>query len=163
MSYVRSCKHCGDLYISEEDEDDGFCEDCSDAHARLLADCQSHFNSLRPSSQANVRLRVRRLKQRIRPSPPSNLREAVVWLIRNPHVRITGPTPESADIVSRDEAFVRFEEGSLWFKGFNGYSHIPVVCIRTEATARAETSIVFDETGFTCERFGVPIRVEYLP
>jgi hypothetical protein len=165
MPYVRSCRHCNRLYTSEAEAttecgDREVCSACREAYDQLLADCQFRLSGA--LSTHPLRQSVRRLKQRIRPFPPSNLREAILWLIGNPRVRITGPTPESTVIETREEAFIRFEDGLLWFRGSSGNSQVPVGCIRTADAARAETKLQFDGTGFTIEKFGAQIRVEYL-
>ena len=95
--------------------------------------------------------------------PPTSLRELVGWLQQNPHVRITGPTPESAEPTVREEAFVRMEDGRLWFVALNSgaCTSIPIVCVLSERAAQVETGLEFDAAGFTITKFGVPIRVEY--
>jgi hypothetical protein len=161
MSCVESCRHCGRMYFSEGQAESEFgdhelCCGCREAYKQLLADCQFRFNEARFTD--SIRSSVRRLKQRIRPFPPMNLREVILWLIGNPQVRIQC----HGENQPREAAFTRFEDGSLWFRGFSGDSHIPVTCFRTEVAMKARTTMNFDETGFTVEKFGVSIRVEYV-
>ncbi len=94
---------------------------------------------------------------------PTNFRSLVDYLAAHPAVRITGPSPKSREPFTRDETFLRYEGGRLWFRSQAGDQHIPIGCVATEAAARAETGIEFDAAGFTIAKFGVQIRVEYLP
>ena len=162
---VRSCVHCFRMYCPvPEPEEDRFCPDCAVAMARLEAEC-----ALRPDPRA-ARItvmealdRLSRLSRRAHVFPPTSLRELVCWLQQNPHVRITSPTPESAEPTVRDEAFVRMEDGRLWFVALNSGdgTSIPIVCMLSERAAQVETGLEFDAAGFTITKFGVPIRVEY--
>jgi hypothetical protein len=159
MSFVRSCAHCYHMF-SPRCENEEACSECREALARLDSECNS-----RPDPEAerrHVQVAIHRMKRRMRAFPPANLRDVIVWLLEHPYVRITGPTPRSLKPSTREEAFVRYEDGSLWFRGFDGESHIPVTCTRSDAAARAQTSIEFDRTGFTVGKFGASIRVEYL-
>ncbi len=89
--------------------------------------------------------------------PPVNFTELVPWLLAYPHVRITGPTNFGAERTSRDEEFIAFRTGLLWFMGQDGLNYIPI------SRKRAETGITFDPVGFTLYEFGAHIRVEYVP
>jgi hypothetical protein len=102
----------------------------------------------------------------LRPTGPTSVRELVRFLGHYPRVRITGPTPDSREPVTRDETFLRLENGRLWFMPVQDDAkahHIPIGCAITEAAAQAEAGITFDDAGFTVTKFGVPIRIEYQP
>ncbi len=161
MSYVRSCVHCYRMFSLTNSHNDGLCPSCREGHDRLEAECHERVNPVAAMMQA--RNALNRLKERAEIFPPMSLRQVIFWLLRHPHVRIMGPTRRDAQATTRDEAFVRFEDGSLWFRGTEGESCIPVHCIRTEAAAHSETGMEFDATGFVITKFGIAIRVEYLP
>jgi hypothetical protein len=95
--------------------------------------------------------------------PPRNLRDLVTYLAIHPYVRITGPTPDSREPTTRDDRYLCWVDGRLWFQPEDGSppNHIPIDC-RMKAAASSETGLIFDGQGFTVTKFGVAIRVEYL-
>ena len=93
-------------------------------------------------------------------APPTSVRELLDHLRRRPMVRITGPSPGSPVPSARTTAFARFEGGRLWFKDGR---HIPLACTLTPGAAASEAGIEFDAAGFVVTKFGVKIRVDYLP
>jgi hypothetical protein len=97
-------------------------------------------------------------------SRPTNLRELAAYLTANPRVRKTVPRPAGLAPIVREESFLTFENGRLWFlaEGLAG-TFIPISCTLTPQDAQAETGILFDEEGFTVTKFGASIRVDYLP
>jgi len=139
------------------------CPDCAPAHARIEAECAAMADPV--SVLAEAKSRQRGLKRHRDQEPPSSFRELLPWLLQHPHVRVTGPTAFGEEPTTRDEAFVAFRTGLLWFKGVDGLNHIPISFYfeRTENVEKAQTPISFDTTGFTVFRFGAHIRVEYQP
>ncbi|HKI19186.1 MAG TPA: hypothetical protein VKA15_14975 [Isosphaeraceae bacterium] len=94
---------------------------------------------------------------------PTNLRELVAYLEERPRVRITGPSPHSLEPVMREELYLYWADGLMWFQPFDGPPcHIFVGC-KLKAAAGSATGLAFDAEGFTVTKFGVSIRVEYLP
>lgn len=157
MSYLVTCGHCSRLFLPSSSIH--LCPECAPAHARLEAECARRPDPL--TALAEAKSRIRGLKRHRDLRPPENFGEVLPWLLFHPHVRITGPTPPGDEPVSRDEAFMAFLEGVLYFKGADGLDRIPIDCERIGVIDRAETPISFDAAGFTIYRFGCHIRVEY--
>ncbi len=164
MPTVRSCAHCYRIYCPHGDPDSQFCDSCRSGIQTLETEIADSLDPYRLRESADRCLdRLHRPKRRLAVFPPASLAQLLAWLSEHPHVRITGPVPWSAEIVSRDEVFLRYGDGSMWFRNHRSDTHIPLHCLRSEAAAASETGIEFDGTGFTVSKFGTTIRVEYLP
>ncbi len=170
MPTVRSCAHCYRIYCPHGDPDSQFCDSCRSGIQTLeaeIADSPDPYGSRESADRCLDRLH--RPKRRLAVFPPASLAQLLMWLNEHPAVLYHGPTPDSAELVYRVEAFVRYTEGRLWFAAdarlhspFEPDHFIPLDC-RSGAAAEFETGIEFDGTGFTVSKFGTTIRVEYLP
>jgi hypothetical protein len=97
---------------------------------------------------------------------PTNVRELIAHLTAHRRVVITGPTPRDREPHTRPERFHSFAERRLWFLPEDPREpihFIPVSSSLTDAAARAEPGLTFDDDGFTFTRFGVSVRVDYVP
>lgn len=83
--------------------------------------------------------------------PPTNLVALVRFLAVNPDVLITHPITGR-----RGARFREFRNGLLWWE--DG-THFPIEC----GMASSETGVEFDDAGFFVTKFGIVIRVDYLP
>jgi hypothetical protein len=157
MSYLVTCGHCSRSFLPSSSIH--LCRDCAPACDRLEADCASQPDPAAALAEAKSRLRGMKRHRDLK--PPEDFAELLPWLLFHPYVRITGPSEFSGIPLSRDEAFLEYREGSLWFLGDEGRTFIPISCTRTEAAMQSETGISFDPSGFTVYKFGCHIRVEY--
>lgn len=157
MSHLTACTHCQRTFTSETSE--YLCPSCAPGYARLEAECATRDDAESCLIMAKVRLRG--LKRRLDLQPPENLEELVVWLLAHPHVHTTGPRTSREEPTDRDEAFLTYRTGMLWFKGMDGLSYIPVRRSGIRQLEGGDTPISFDPAGFTVYMWGTHIRVEY--
>ena len=159
MSYLIACTHCQRLFLPETSNH--LCPSCAPGYAQLQAECAVMPDPT--GAMAGAMSSLRGLKRFRDLQPPKNFHDLLPWLAVHPRVRITGPTAPNEEPTTRDEAFLTYRNGLLWFRGADGLSHIPISGRRIEVTAQSKTPISFDSIGFTIFRFGAHIRVEYQP
>ncbi len=152
MSSLIVCAHCQHIFPEASKH---LCPDCASGFAQLESELAAQDDL--DTARIHAVRRLRGLKRFREMQPPMSFHDLLSWLVVHPHVRITGPTQFGAERTSRDEAFMAFRTGLLWFMGDDGLNYIPI------SRERAETGITFDPVGFTLYEFGAHIRVEYMP
>ena len=156
MSYLIACIHCQRLFLPETSNH--LCPGCAQDMP------SSRLNALPWLIPRRVRWGVapsRGIKRRRDLQPPLCFEQLLPWLHTHPHVRITGPIDFNKEPTVRDEAFVAFREGLIWFRGADSMSQIPISCEPAEGRPQGRSTISFDPLGFTVYEFGHHIRVEY--
>ena len=159
MSYLIACTHCQRLFLPETSNH--LCPSCAPGYAQLQAECAAMADP--PAVFEGALRRLRGIKRHRYLQPPLNFEQLLPWLGVHPHVRITGPTAPNKEPTTRDEAFISYRTGHLWFRGADGMSQIPISPRHMQVSAHAETNLSFDATGFTVYEWGAHIRVEYQP
>jgi len=166
MPVVRSCIHCYRIYCPDDDPDSECCESCRSGLETLEAEIAASRDgfSVRASALRCLDRLHQASKRRRAIFPPASLSQLLTWLNEHPAVMYHGPTPDSAKLVRRVETFVRYTDRRLWFShdATSPDHYIPLDCLIDHA-GECETDIEFDAQGFSVEKFGVTIRVEYLP
>jgi hypothetical protein len=88
---------------------------------------------------------------------PKSLKGLVIFLEHYPLVRITGWEGDVEECV-----FARVHRIGIWFTRPTGSERfLPILC-RIGPAGASEGGLEFDDAGFTFEKFGKAIRVEYL-
>jgi hypothetical protein len=91
---------------------------------------------------------------------PKSLKDLVPYLTENPMVCMY-----NLDGSYTEETFLREEASGLWFRRvFRGETKdhfLPVNCRLSDAAAKHEAGVTFDDAGFTLTKFGKSIRVDY--